>query len=276
MCGLERALRSRPRGRSSLLTHSDADPPRHVDADALLAVHAHRPFALPRTPWLAQQQWLHVLFAHWPVDPAALQPHVPAPLVLERAEDTAWLGIVPFAIRGLRPRTLPGVPTATDFLELNVRTYVRHAGRPGVFFFSLDASSTLAVLGARTVFQLPYFEAEMQVSAGAAEFDYRSVRRDSPDVRFTGTYRPEGDVFSAAPGTLDHFLIERYGLFTVHRGRVSRVDIHHPPWPLQRASLQLIENTMAAPLGIDLAEPPAHLHYAAHQPVLNWLPTLNE
>jgi hypothetical protein len=252
------------------VSDSGHSAPRSVDAETILAGHAHRPFPLPGRPWLGQQQWLDVLFAHWRVDPKQLRAHVPAPLTLEVADNEAWLGLVAFAIRGLRVRSLPGVPTATDFLELNVRTYVSCAGTPGVFFFSLDASSTLAVLGARTIFQLPYFEAEMSSDAQGGGTRYRSVRRAAPEVRFQGRYRPEGDVFHAAPGTLDHFLTERYCLFTVRAGRAARVDIHHPPWPLQHARAELQENGMARPLGIALDRPPELLHYASYQPVLTW------
>lgn len=243
-----------------------------IDVGAVLRARAHRPFPLPDRPWLAQQQWLDLLFAHWRVDPAGVAGHVPAPLVLDVADGAGWVGVVPFRLRGLRARSLPGVPTATDFLELNVRTYVTHDGRPGVYFFSLDASSALAVLGARTLFGLPYHEARMRAWSRDGWTEYESEREGAADVAFRGRYRPEGDVFTAAPGTLDHFLTERYCLFTVRGQQVSRVDIHHPPWRLQRARAELRENGMARPLGLALAAVPDRLHYSARQEMVNWAP----
>lgn len=253
------------------MSHSDPVPS-HFDVGAVLAQHAHRPFALPKAPWLVQQQWLDVLFAHWRVAPEVLRRHIPSALTVELMGGAAWLGVVAFAIRGLRARALPGVPTATDFLELNVRTYVNHRGRAGVFFFSLDAASALAVLGARTLFRLPYHRARMRSESRNGWIVYESARRVRPEVRFHARYRAAGDVFMAAPGSLDHFLTERYCLFTVSGARVARVDIHHPPWPLQLASAELRENGMALPLGLALGRPPELLHFAAHQCVINWAP----
>ena len=240
------------------------------DPEPVLAETAHRPIALPAGPWLGQQQWLDVLFAHWRVDAAKLSAHVPAPLALELADGAAWLGVVPFQLQGLRVRSLPGVPGATDFLELNVRTYVSHAGVPGVYFFSLDAASVVAVLGARTFFGLPYHRASMRREVRDGWTEYRCVRSKAPAIRFAARYRAEGDVCTATPGTLDHFLVERYCLFTVRRGGVTRVEIQHPPWRLRRARAEIGENGMARPLGLELGTAPDLLHHAAYQPVLTW------
>src|SRR3954467_8766290 len=124
---------------------------------------AHRPWPMPASPWIMTQTWHDLLFAHWPVDARTLQAHLPAGLPLDRHDGQAWIGIVPFHITNLAPRGVPSVPFVSAFPELNVRTYVTLDGKPGGFFFSLDAGSAIAVAGARTLFHLPYFTARMHV-----------------------------------------------------------------------------------------------------------------
>jgi uncharacterized protein len=240
--------------------------------DEILRIDDHRPWPLPDAPWAMRQTWADLLFAHWPVDADALRAAVPAPLTLETFEGRAWVGVVPFAIRDLGVRSLPGLPTATDFLELNVRTYVSCGGRSGVYFFTLDASSALAVAGARTAFGLPYHHADMSMSHAEGWIRYRSDR-DNGARSFNGRYRPVGEAFTAQPGTLDHFLTERYALMNVVADKVSHVDIHHVPWPLQRAEAEIDVCTIAHAAGIRLPDIPPVLHYAAEQHIVNWLLT---
>jgi len=151
-----------------------------------------------------------------------------------------------------------------------VRTYVTVGGKPGIHFFSLDAGSALAVTAARRFYRLPYFWSEMSARSQGDEVEYRSRRRGNAGARFAARYRPEGPELRTRPGTLEHFLTERYCLYTVDAGVVLRADIHHPPWPLQPAAAALLENTMA-PTGIEFEGPPL-LHFAARQDVLIWAP----
>jgi uncharacterized protein YqjF (DUF2071 family) len=235
-----------------------------------LAERAHRPWPLPVGPWIQGQTWLDLLFAHWSLPVEALRPAVPARLPLDTYDGRAWLGITPFEVSGLRVRgTLP-VPGLSRFAETNVRTYTTVGGRPGVFFLSLDAASRLAVAGARRTYRLPYFRAAMAVERTADGIVYRS-RRDDPAAELSARYRPAGAVFSAQPGTLEHFLTERYCLYTVdERHRVLRAEIHHPPWPLQPAEARFDHNSMTAPYGIELPDEPPLLHFAARQDVVIW------
>src|SRR5687768_11766884 len=207
------------------------------------------------TPWLMHQRWTNVLFAHWPVRPEALRPLLPSSLVPDTFEGEAWVGVVPFRMSNVRPRGVPPLPWLSAFLELNVRTYVRVGDRAGVWFFSLDASNPLAVRAARAAVHLPYYDARMQMTVGSdRSVVYRSDRthRGAPPASFHGTYRPEGDVHRAAPGTLEHFLVERYELFSAGPRGLIRVKIAHPPWPLQHAVARLERNTMAEAAGITL------------------------
>jgi uncharacterized protein YqjF (DUF2071 family) len=234
----------------------------------------HRPWPLPSGPWVMEQRWHELLFAHWALDPAVLRGAVPPSLPLDLHDGEAWIGVVPFRMSHVTPRGVPPVPGLSAFPELNVRTYVTLDGKPGVFFFSLDAANPLAVAAARTL-HLPYYYARMSVRRRGDWVDYAS-RRLPPGARpaeLRASYRPTGPVYNARPGSLAYFLTERYCLYTVdRRGRVSRLEIHHPPWPLQNAEADLRLNTTTAPLGLRLPETGPLLHYAARQDMVAWPP----
>jgi uncharacterized protein YqjF (DUF2071 family) len=233
---------------------------------------SHRTWPTPRLPWIMAQTWHDLLFAHWRVPHESLRPHVPRQLDLQRRDGSAWLGVVAFEIEGLRLRGLPPAPGMGRFAELNVRTYVTDGRRPGVYFFSLDAASLSAVIGARTLLGLPYRHAEMSIERRGADVDYVSARKREPAVRFRGSYAPEGPVFEAARGSLEEWLTERYCLYTTIAGVCFCLDIDHPAWPLQAARASIEENTMAGPLGIALSGEPL-LHFAKRQDVIAWAPT---
>jgi uncharacterized protein len=198
----------------------------------------------------------------------ALRAHLPPELEVDTFGGDAYLGVTPFRVTNLRLRGLPPVPLLSSFLELNCRTYVRHDGeKPGIWFFSLDASSRFAVEAARRLYRLPYFRAEM---SGPPRFSSRRLYAEREHV-WESSYRPTGSPSPAEEGTLEHFLTERYCLYTTDEaGVLHSADIHHPPWPLQPARAELAENTMTAPLGIRLPEEQPLLHYAARQDVLVW------
>lgn len=241
---------------------------------AVLREVAHRPWPMPDRPWVMTQTWHDLLFAHWALDAAALRPRVPAELELDVFDGCAWVGIVPFHMSNVAPRGLPALPWLSAFAELNVRTYVRAAGKAGVYFFSLDAARTAAVLAARTLFGLPYFLASMRVATEGDAVHYASRRLASASrAELVATYRPGGPPAAPVPGSLEYFLTERYCLFTVdRRRRVHRVDIHHPPWPLQPAGAEFAINTMADAAGIRLPSAPPLLHYARRQDIVAWPP----
>jgi uncharacterized protein YqjF (DUF2071 family) len=218
------------------------------------------------------QSWENLLFAHWRVAAEDLRRLVPPELPLDLIEGSAWVGVTPFEVRGLRPRGVPPPPVLSHFPELNVRTYVTLDRRPGIYFFSLDAASGPAVAVARRLYRLPYFRARMRVTEARGWLRYASERTDrvGPPAAFAARYRPTGEVFRPSPGTLAHALTERYCLYTLDsRRQVRRADIHHPPWPLQTAEAEIERNTMAAGLPVALADPPL-LHFARRQDVVFW------
>jgi uncharacterized protein len=244
----------------------------------ILRLTAQRPWPLPRGPWVMRQTWCELLFAHWPLAPAALAPLLPAALpsgALDTFEGQAWVGIVPFQMRGVRPRALPAVPWLSAFPELNVRTYVTLGGRPGVYFFSLDAANPVAVALARRLLALPYFTAAMRCLRDGDTIAFRSrARHGGKPAVFESHYRPADPVFTAQPNTIDYFLTERYCLYaSVSHGRIYRWEIQHGPWPLQVAEAEIAVNTLAESHGIILPDTPPLLHYAARQETLVWPPS---
>ncbi len=232
--------------------------------------------SIPDRPFVMHMSWQRLLFMHWPLPPKALQPLLPRGVELETFEGQAWLGVVPFLMRNVRPRLVPPIPGLSAFPELNVRTYVHTpGGKPGVWFFSLDTTSRLSVWGARWSFRLPYYLARMQVETAGSVVHYasRRVHREAPPATFRARYWPTGEVFHAAEGTLDNWLTARWCLYSVDsQGRIYRGDIAHQPWPLQPARVEVQENTMSAQLGVALPDQQPLLHYAQRVDVRAWAP----
>jgi len=228
---------------------------------------------MPAGPWLMTQTWHDLLFAHWPVDADALRALVPPSFELDRFDGHAWLGIVPFYMTNVAPRLVPALPWVSAFPELNVRTYVTVGNKPGVFFFSLDAGNPLAVATARGLLNLPYHSAAMTVDDRDGEIAYASRRESTPAADFAARYRGLGDGAPPSPGTLEYFLTERYCLYAVDRSRHGyRLEIHHPPWPLEAARAEIAINTMADAAGLRLPPVAPLLHFSKRQDTVCWGP----
>ncbi len=236
---------------------------------------SHRPWPMPRQPWALNMGWHDLLFAHWPIRPETLRPYIPAALQLDTFDGAAWLGVVPFRMADVHPHFMPSVPWLSAFPELNLRTYVTIEGKPGVWFFSLDAANPIAVRLARRAFHLPYYDAMMRCEWIGDMVHYRSMRthHGMPAGLLTARYRPVGAVFHAARGSLEAWLTERYCLYAADRSGTTiwRGNIHHARWPLQPAEAEWERNSLAAPLGIALEGMPL-LHFARRIDVVAWLP----
>ena len=229
----------------------------------------------PSGPWVMVQRWHDLLFAHWRCEMSDLRPLIPSPLAIDTFDGSPWIGVIPFYMSGVRMRATPPIPTANAFLELNVRTYVTLDDRPGVWFFSLDAESMLAVIGARLGINLPYFRAAMSLTKRDRAITYTSDRWSiaGAPASFAANYQPIGPAFTAAPGTIEHFLTERYALYAASGGkRIWRGDIVHPPWSLQPAEARIDRNSMIAAAGIGAPGHAPLLHFAAFQDVRLWWP----
>jgi uncharacterized protein len=245
----------------------------------ILSAVAHRPYELPAGRWRMAQRWNDLLFAHWPIPAGDMARLLPAGLEVDTFDGYAWVGVVPFWMDQIRTRAVGErcivVPGTASFCELNLRTYARSrtTGLQGVYFFSLDAASALAVIGARTLFHLPYFFASMHQQIDAdGTVEYSSNRLlTGRHVRFKARYRGLGKI--AAPswaGTLEHFLTERYSLFARHAGQVRVGHVHHLPWPLEAAEAEIRINELPAAHGIVLPDRPPVLHFARKLDVYIW------
>lgn len=241
---------------------------------ALLESTSHRPWPLPSAPWVMYQRWSDLLFMHWLVPRRDLTRLLPSNLRLDTFEDQAWIGVTPFRVSALRARGFPRLPGLSSFPEVNVRTYVRHGGVPGVFFFSLDAGNRLAVEGARRAYALPYFSARMDVGQQDGGIRYRSRRQDgrAPSAELHVDYEPVGLPAVAEPGSLAHWLTERYCLYAQDGAELYRADIHHRPWPLQAASVAIHANTLVASHGVRLPATSPRVHFSRDLDVLVWWP----
>lgn len=228
----------------------------------------HRPWPAPAREWTWRQSWRELLFAHWPVRASDLKHLVPPGLSVQEFEGTSWIGVVPFRMTGVMRRPWPDLPWVSAFPELNVRLYVEKDGKPGVWFLSLDATNPLAVWAARRFFYLPYYRAQMSLALAPDGIHYQSQRTSA---RFTATYRPTSDAYTATPGSLEHWLTERYCLYALGPdGALRRNEVHHAPWPLQRAEAQIAENTMVESHGLQVRGPAPLLHYASQLDVVVW------
>jgi len=219
------------------------------------------PTLRPDQPVRGYQQWRNLLFLHWAVPVAELRPLVPSGLELDLYEGQAYIGVVPFAMQGVRPRWLPE-SLAFRFLETNVRTYVYRNGKPGIYFLSLDAANALAVWTARTFWGLPYYSATMRMTRTDNEIHHTTQRKNSPaqlDVRYQiGEALPASE-----PGTAEFFFLERYLMFIERRDRIYVGQVHHPPYPAQQVELLQCDDSLVAAGGLPACEgPPAFAHYA--------------
>lgn len=235
----------------------------------------HRPWPVPDEPWIMAQTWRDLLFAHWPVPPGTLRDLIPSGLVLETFDGHAWVAVTPFVVTGLRLRGTPAIPGLSEFPETNVRTYVHTGGKPGVFFFSLDAGSAAAVAAARRLYALPYFRADFSMAARDGGIDYavRRTHTGAPPATCEVFYRPRGPVPAGGQDALTTWLTERYCLYAVDRsGQLYRAEIHHVPWPLQPAEAEFRLNTMTNGHGFSLAEAAPLLHFSRRLDVHVWAP----
>jgi uncharacterized protein YqjF (DUF2071 family) len=233
------------------------------EIDYTRAMDRLAPTHRPSRAVAGQQKWRDLLFLHWPVSERELRPLVPQTLDIDTFEGTAYIGIVPFAMFDVRPWYLPKA-LAFNFLETNVRTYVHQGGRdPGVYFFSLEAASWLAVKAARLSFSLPYFHARMSLDKGPdSAVEYRSERAGA-QAHIHTRYRVGAELGASRPDTLEHFLFERYLLHVMRRGALHTGQVHHSPYPVFQAALESCDETLIHAAGLPPpGSPPALSHYS--------------
>jgi uncharacterized protein YqjF (DUF2071 family) len=227
-----------------------------------------RPEGLP----IMRQHWGKLLFMHWPIDAKLLRPLIPKQLSIDTFEGSAWIGVIPFTMWGIRASFLPPIPGTSAFHELNVRTYVTLNGMPGVWFLSLDAANRLAVWGARKFYYLPYFNAQISLEQTDNTVHYSSTRQDTRGAaaQLKSTWIIGEHLPQSSPGSIEYFLTERYCLYSAHNGKVYRSQIHHSPWPLQEAKLTALSSSMIESHGLPAPKGDPLLHYAEELSVDIW------
>jgi uncharacterized protein len=226
-----------------------------------------RPSSFP----IMHQSWQKLLFIHWELPLELLRPHIPERLTLDTYEGKAWIAVTPFTVKGARPVLLPPIPCLSNFHEINVRTYVHFEGVPGVWFFSLDASSTLAVMGARAGFSLPYHTASMSLSEQGSDVFYSSTRKGTgKSVGFEANWRKGKLLGEAEVDSLEFFLVERYCLYAASGNTLYRSRIHHKAWQLQSAELVTCRSTMLEGQGLPRPTGAPLVHYSERQDSTIW------
>jgi len=219
------------------------------------------------------QTWYDLLFMHWPIDANSMRNLVPSYLEIDTFDGTAWIGVIPLGMRNIHFRNVPPIPLTSEFLELNVRTYVRWGEKRGVYFFSLDAANPLAVEVARQWYFLNYLNARMTHSCKGEEIVFKSERTDNRGKKgiFEARYRAIAEPKLTGKGSIEEFLTERYRLFTSTKtGQPLVAEIHHKQWPLQVAQAEITSNSMTEALGIKLPDAAPLLHFAKEMETLEW------
>ncbi|WP_117327933.1 YqjF family protein [Peribacillus saganii] len=226
-----------------------------------------RPYPPPASPWILTQKWNHLLFMHWKASKDQLNSRLPPALELDTFNGEAYIAIIPFLVDGMRARNLPEIPLLGSYIELNVRTYVRYKGVPGIYFFSLDANHPPSVAGASIFFSLPYRNAAMEIRVDGSFINFRSSRNHPGKEAFDfyAAYKPVSDIYIPETGSLEHWLFERYCFFTERGKSIYRGDIHHDMWRVQTADCQIKQNT----LDFSLLDEPL-LHYSTPKQVFFW------
>ena len=211
------------------------------------------------------QRWQQLTFLHWRYDPSTVQRLLPKGLTLDTFQGSAWVGLTPFVLRDLRPPKLPSIPWVSHFAETNLRTYVCDPqGRHGVWFFSLEASRLLAVLGARMVYRLPYMWARMRVDRDGATINYQSRRRwPGPRGAQTKITIEVGEHLAPeALGDFDHFLTARWRLYTMLGERLGAAQVEHAPWLLCRARVVKLHQDLTIAAGLSAPQEAPLVHYS--------------
>lgn len=204
----------------------------------------HRPWPLPEGKWVLRQAWCNLLFLHWAISEKDLRHYIPAELEIDLFDGSAWIGVVPFSMEGVMRRHLPNLPYFSAFPELNVRTYVSYQGKPGVWFFSLDAGNRVAVWAGRKFYHLPYYNARFEVSDYNENISYH-CKRNSGSEEFIAQYRPITGEKEFPDESFEIWSTERYCLYCQDpEGSIHRAEVHHRKWPLQQAETDIEENTM--------------------------------
>jgi uncharacterized protein YqjF (DUF2071 family) len=231
-----------------------------------------------RQPWLLFMTWLDLFFASWRVPVEAARSVLPRGLELDTFDGTAWVTMVPMRVTGMHWRGIPPIPGMDGFRELNLRTYVRQNGKPGVCFLSIECPAGLSDWIARQFFGVPYHFAQMITFNDSDFFHYASERllKDRTSATFFAKFRALEGGHQPVPNTIEHFLLERYASYFVHQGKTYRGEIQHEKWNVQPAEAFIEVNTIADAAGLQLSARPDHVAFVARTDTLIFPPVVDD
>ncbi len=233
---------------------------------------SHRPFPLPANSWFIHQKWKNVLFLHWQLDAELIERYLPAHLKLDTFKGKGWITITCLEMDDVKLKNFPSIPSISSFYEVNVRTYVTYRNIPGLFYFSLDASSWLSVLGARWTSPLPYFNADIVSHKNPTGDTYiQSKRKSQPPAELILNYASTGNEIPVEKKSIDYWLLERYGIFIQVAGNaIHQIAMHHLPWKIREVNVDIKHNTMTFPLGLILDSKNTLFHFCQDQELFLW------
>ncbi|MBS4176485.1 YqjF family protein [Lederbergia citrea] len=231
-----------------------------------------RPFPLPSNPWLFTQTWDKLLFCHWSLPAELLRAHVPNDVDLDLFNGEAWIAIIPFKVNHMRVHGIPEIPYLNSYLELNLRTYVKYKGTPGIYFFTLDANKWSAVIGAKIGAQLPYRHSLMKMNIKENKVYFQSKRKHpgSSKESFYINYQSDSNLYLPEVESLEYWLFERYCFFTTRGKHLYRGDIHHDRWRVSKAKATIQANSLVPFLPQKYFERQPLLHLSASKQVFAW------
>lgn len=229
-----------------------------------------------RLPWLVAQTEAELLFLSWPADPARITGRIPAGLTLDTFESQAWITLIPFRMERMRARWLPPIPPFSRFAEVDCLTYVRRGAVTGIWFFRIDAGTLVGSAMARWLFGLPYHHSRVALDQEGEWRAFSSVGRAEgtgvrPELRLR--YRPRGQVFEATPGTLAHFIVERFVMFSQSgRGTLLQGREARPTRSIQECEVSVQQNTLPEAADVPGPAGDAVAWYCARSAIRTWLP----
>ncbi|WP_010651685.1 YqjF family protein [Oceanobacillus massiliensis] len=231
----------------------------------------HRPFPVPSKRWILRQRWRNVSFMHWAVQPKHLRPFIPDRLTIDTYHSQAWIGILVFDMESIHFRGLPKLSLTPRFSEVNVRTYVTYNGVPGIYFLSIDVDNWASSKIAKRWYRLPYHDAAIANEPALHTYHYESIRRKQTYLKAEGSVTPISEIYHSEKKSLDYWLTERYRLYTAQKSALYEADIHHKPWPLQKAEANISRNSHLSRLKIDVNPfSPTVVHFSQGVDTLFW------
>ena len=209
------------------------------------------------------QDWNNLGFVHWAYPPEVVQQLLPAGLTVDTYGGSAWVGLIGFSMEDIATSGGVSAGPLSSFPEVNVRTYVVDPqGRRNVWFFSLDINRAGPVAVAQTLFGLPYHWGRCSVEAVGDGWEYRVKRRSRQNASTRFLVKPGPMIPEADQTSLEIFLTGRWGMSTVRRNQLFHGSVDHERWPLQRATLVELEDSLVAAAGLPAPEDEPVVHFS--------------